>query len=55
MTEFGLSADCGTRPPRNLSGIVLQYFFSRLDNSRGLRSLHFLGFEITLGTNPLDE
>jgi hypothetical protein len=28
MAAFGLSADCGTRPPHNLCGITLKYVFS---------------------------
>jgi len=55
MAACGLSADCGTRPPRNFSQIALQYFFSRLDNSRRPRSPHCWGSEITLGTNLLGE
>jgi hypothetical protein len=55
MGAFGLSANCGTRPPRNFSQIVLQYIFSWLENSRRPRSSHCWGSEFTLGKNPLDE
>jgi len=55
MAGFGFSAECVTRPPRNLSGIVLQFFFFAANNCRRLWSPHCCCFQFTLRTKPLGE